>query len=207
MAYHPFIFKGLKLITQNDPQQRSLLKLISHNIAVYCPHTAVDSQVGGVNDFLVETLGGEIKLRRPIEASSATEATADCGMGRIVEFAKPLKLGDIINNVKKGLKLDHVQVGFARNQDQYQEISSVALCAGSGGSVLSKVKADLYYTGELSHHEALYLTENGSAVLVCNHSNTERAFLAEFKKQLEKELGKEAEIIVSQTDRDPLRTF
>ena len=49
--HHPFIFRGLKSITHNDPQQRSLIKLIQNKISVYSPHTAVDSAKGGVNDF------------------------------------------------------------------------------------------------------------------------------------------------------------
>ena len=62
MAYHPFIFRGLKSITHNDPQQRSLIKLIQNKISVYSPHTAVDSAKGGVNDFLVEGITKNQKL-------------------------------------------------------------------------------------------------------------------------------------------------
>ena len=31
------------------------------------------------------------------------------------------------------------------------EVRTVAICAGSGGSVLSGVDADVYFTGEMSH--------------------------------------------------------
>ena len=34
-------------------------------------------------------------------------------------------------------------------------VSSVAVCAGSGSSVLNGVAADLFVTGEMSHHEVL----------------------------------------------------
>jgi len=30
-------------------------------------------------------------------------------------------------------------------------INTVAICAGSGGSMFKNVKADLYWTGEMSH--------------------------------------------------------
>ena len=34
-------------------------------------------------------------------------------------------------------------------------VRSIAVCAGSGSSVLNGVKADLLITGEMSHHEVL----------------------------------------------------
>lgn len=83
---------------------------------------------------------------------------------------------------------------------------TIAICAGSGGSVFRGVKADLYYTGELSHHEALYFTESGSSVIACNHSNTERAFLKVLAKQLKKQLP-EADIDISTEDRDPYEVW
>lgn len=84
-------------------------------------------------------------------------------------------------------------------------ISTVALCAGSGASVLAGVKADLYLTGEMSHHEVLDACQKGINVILCNHSNTERGFLSEFAPKLQNSLleGK-VNVIVSQIDRDPL---
>jgi hypothetical protein len=64
--------------------------------------------------------------------------------------------------------------------------------AGSGGSAFRDVRADLLFTGELSHHEALAATERGAAVVALFHSNTERGFLkAVMKGRLEKVLGEE----------------
>lgn len=205
MAYHPFIFRGLKSITQQDPQQKSLIKLIQNNISVYCPHTAVDSAKGGVNDFLADGIinGMKEKTRETIEPS---ETDDDCGMGRVITLSNPVSLDELVKNVKTSLSLDHVQVAPARNQDKSHQISKIAICAGSGGSVFKGVDADLFYTGELSHHEALYFTETGSSIIACNHSNTERAFLSVIKKQLESELSN-AEVTISQSDKDPYETW
>lgn len=206
LAYHPFIFRGLKLITTKDPQQRSLIKLIQNGVSVYSPHTAVDSANGGVNDFLVDGIadGHDIQSKTPIEPH---ELEADCGMGRLVTFKSPVPLSTLVLNVKKSLGLSYVQVATGRNHAKEQPISTVAICAGSGGSVFKGVNADLFYTGELSHHEALYFAENGSSVIACNHSNTERAFLKVIKKQLEESLPAGSEVVVSKTDRDPFETW
>lgn len=205
LAYHPFIFRGLKSITPQDPQQKSLIKLIQNNISVYSPHTAVDSAKGGVNDFLADGISsgiGEIS-REPIEPDSVD---TDCGMGRLVTLKNPTPLHQLVDKVKANLGIPHVQVATASDQDKNHLISTIAICAGSGSGVFKNLKADLYYTGELSHHETLYLRETGSSVIVCNHSNTERAFLKQLKLQLQSELA-DANIEISKTDRDPFETW
>lgn len=84
-------------------------------------------------------------------------------------------------------------------------VSSVAVCAGSGGSVLRNVDAGLYVTGEMSHHEVLHAVFNGSSVILCDHSNTERGYLTVIKSKLEDCLNKDTEIIVTDVDSDPLK--
>ncbi|KAG5420165.1 NIF3 [Candida metapsilosis] len=205
MAYHPFIFRGLKSITPQDPQQKSLLKLVKNDISVYSPHTAVDSAKGGVNDFLVEAIAGKTNIQSstPIEPDSSDP---ECGMGRLVNLKESSNLKDLVSRVKQQLGLDHVQVAESKNGPDH-DINSIAICAGSGGGVFKGLKADLYFTGELSHHEALYFKESGSSVISCNHSNTERPFLKFIKEQLQKELNSDDEVIISETDRDPFQTW
>jgi len=71
-------------------------------------------------------------------------------------------------------------------------IRTVGICAGSGGSVLKDCDADLLFTGELTHHEALAATERGAAVVTLFHSNSERGFLhSVMKDQLSKMLKTE----------------
>lgn len=204
VAYHPFIFKGLKSITPNDPQQNSLIKLISSGISVYSPHTSVDAAVGGVNDWLAEGIAQTNFLSsRVIEPNHQFEGA---GMGRVVTLKEPASLSKLVQNVKTSLGLDHVQVAQAASHGEEANVKTIAICAGSGGSVFRGLKADLYYTGELSHHEALHLKEGGSSIIVCNHSNTERGFLTVMKGLLEKEFSHsfdEYEIVVSTSDCDP----
>lgn len=56
VAHHPIIFKGLKRLTGTDYVQRTVLKAIKHNIALYASHTNLDSVVGGVNYKICEKL-------------------------------------------------------------------------------------------------------------------------------------------------------
>lgn len=54
----PIIFRGLKSITLDDTQQRSLLRLAQNGISVYSPHTAVDTVPGGMADWLCDVVTG-----------------------------------------------------------------------------------------------------------------------------------------------------
>ena len=49
--------------------------------------------------------------------------------------------------------------------------------------MLKDCAADLLFTGELSHHDALGATEKGQCVVTLFHSNTERGFLSGVLKE------------------------
>lgn len=69
------------------------------------------------------------------------------------------------------------------------------------------LNVDAYFTGELLHHQVLDLLSKGSYVILTNHSNNERGYLPTMKKNLESELGRDYEIIISKTDKDPLTVY
>lgn len=56
IAYHPPIFRPIKRITGQTAKERVLLRLIEAGIAVYSPHTAIDSAPGGMTDWLADGL-------------------------------------------------------------------------------------------------------------------------------------------------------
>ncbi|MCM4155900.1 Nif3-like dinuclear metal center hexameric protein [Gramella sp. AN32] len=57
ISFHPIIFSGLKKLTGKDYVQRTVLKAIKNNIAIYAIHTALDNHIEGVNDMIAEKLG------------------------------------------------------------------------------------------------------------------------------------------------------
>jgi dinuclear metal center YbgI/SA1388 family protein len=212
MAYHPFIFRGLKSVTTKDPQQTSLLKLVKAGISVYCPHTAVDAAVGGVNDWLASALSNDKEVERyAVEKTTVPGHEDGGGMGRFVRLKEPVPVQELILRAKTALGLKHVQVAMAPKHQQGSLVETIAICAGSGGSLLRGVDADLHFTGEIGHHEALFLKESGTSAIICGHSNTERPFLQVFKSQLQKQLEKDhsgpVKVEVSETDEDPLQVY
>ena len=70
--------------------------------------------------------------------------------------------------------------------------------------MLRGVCADLYVTGEMSHHEVLDAVHRGRSVILCDHSNTERGFLSNLQKTLTDLFENKITVIQSTVDKDPL---
>lgn len=71
--------------------------------------------------------------------------------------------------------------------------------------MLRNVSADLYITGEMSHHDVLHAVYNNSNVILCEHSNTERGYLTVLKSKLQECLNSDIQIVISEVDTDPLK--
>ena len=68
VAHHPIVFSGLKKITGKNYVERTLLKAIKNDIAIYAAHTNLDSVTGGVNGKICEKLGLEkCRILQPTE--------------------------------------------------------------------------------------------------------------------------------------------
>ncbi|KAJ7162685.1 GTP cyclohydrolase 1 type 2/Nif3 [Mycena crocata] len=98
-------------------------------------------------------------------------------------FDPPISMQDLETRVKTGLRLAHVQVGYSPLRPD-GVVTSVAICAGAGGSLFAETKAiaDLYFTGEMQHHEILAATASGTHVILCGHINAERGYLPGWRR-------------------------
>ena len=59
VSFHPIIFGGLKKLTGSSYVERTVIKAIQNNIAIYSMHTALDNIQEGVNGKICEVLGIE----------------------------------------------------------------------------------------------------------------------------------------------------
>jgi dinuclear metal center YbgI/SA1388 family protein len=57
VCFHPIIFSGLKKIIGKNYVERSVVKAIKNNIAIYAVHTALDNHKQGVNKIFADALG------------------------------------------------------------------------------------------------------------------------------------------------------
>ncbi|KAF9458036.1 GTP cyclohydrolase 1 type 2/Nif3 [Collybia nuda] len=215
VSYHPPIFKGLQSLTLANSLQASLLRCAAQGISIYSPHTALDCVSGGVNDWLAEgVLGGgkDGAIQSLVGEKVSPTGASEGGEGRLVTLNTPIGLGVLESRIKTHLKLSQIQVGYA--ESHLSPIRTIAICAGSGGAMLSGKQADVYFTGEMSHHEVLAAVAAGKHVILCGHTNTERGYLPVLAAKLRHELqrdeyrdhgAEDLEVIVSQNDQHPLQ--
>lgn len=175
LTHHPMIFKPTKSVTTDTVLGQSIIKLIQHDINLYCAHTNLDMAVGGVNDVLAKTLnlqGVEI----------LENVTEEYGIGRVGNLAEPMALQSFLAQVAGQLECGHL----AYQGDLHRQVQRVALCGGSGISYLSAAKkagADVYVTGDMKYHDAQLASELGICVVDAGHFGTEKQIvkaLAEF---------------------------
>lgn len=66
VAHHPIVFKGLKSLTGRNYVERTVLKAIKNDIAIYACHTNLDHVQNGVNHKICDRLGlGNTKILAP----------------------------------------------------------------------------------------------------------------------------------------------
>lgn len=101
VAHHPIIFKGLKKLNGKNYVERTVIKAIKNDIALYASHTNLDHVVGGVNWQIAHRLGlqnikvlapkkqilNKLAFFCPVEnTQSVLEALFEAGAGEIGEY-------------------------------------------------------------------------------------------------------------------------
>ncbi|KAJ2738888.1 hypothetical protein GGI20_006201 [Coemansia sp. BCRC 34301] len=199
-------------------KQSLVLRCAAAGVSIYSPHTSLDSCADGINDWLASLVGGTNSTKVVPIAPAAPEKAAgqnNVGTGRLVELATPRLLADIVSDLKARLSLDHIRVARASchqsaGDDSGEKlVSRIAICAGSGASVLRSVPADVYFTGEMDHHSILAAVEQGTSCVLAEHTNTERGYLRSvLQRRLQEELDRDndqsVKVVVSESDRDPI---
>jgi putative NIF3 family GTP cyclohydrolase 1 type 2 len=194
-----------------------LLTVIAADIAVYSPHTALDAVAGGVNDWLAEAFGPSERSvietalprrtpgRRPRSTTARGKDSGHEGQGRLLQLRRPMKLDALLRRIKRHLGVKRLRVALPAARPK--AITSVALCPGAGGSVISDVAADLLFTGEMRHHDVMRAVGRGAVVVLAEHSSSERGYLHRFSRRLRALTGRSIEVRVARSDCEPLAMF
>lgn len=124
------------------------------------------------------------------------------GMGRVGPI-EPVAFDVLLTRIKTELSVTHALVAGPTDR----EVRKVAVGAGSCGDYIDDAiaqGADVFVTGEVTHHKALHAARKGLTLICLLHSNSERATLRALRSRLESELGG-ITFVVSETDRDPFQ--
>lgn len=214
ITHHPLIFRPLKSIDFRTPGG-SIIQLAAQNqLAIFSAHTNFDIVNDGVNDILAQRLG--LKDLEILQRVNVAESVPDethppfgsqttFGIGRIGVLNKAISLKSLVSAVKKKLQLDFVKVAG----DLKMKVSRVAICSGSGSSLMSAFfasKAEVFISGDIHYHNARDAESVHRAVIDIGHFASEHilvAALATQLKQLITKAGINAEIKACTMEKDP----
>jgi dinuclear metal center YbgI/SA1388 family protein len=178
------LLRGVTTVAEDRYKGAVLARLIRANCALVSAHTNADVVETGTSATLADRLGLADVL--PLVAGES----AHRGIGRTGRLSAPTKLGRLARQLAE--ILPPTAGGVRASGDYDAPISSVALCAGAGDSLLGLTAlctADVYITSDLRHHPASEFRENakiagGPALLDVSHWAAEWLWLDTAAQQL-----------------------
>ncbi len=168
IAHHPIVFRGLKRFNGSNYVERTVIKAIQHNVALYAIHTNLDNTFRqGVNAKIAEKLGlTETRILKPL--NSAPEV----GAGLIGQLRAPMDEMAFLTGLKKALRTDCVRHTALLGK----QIRTVAVCGGAGSFLLQdaiNAEADVFVSADFKYHE-FFDAENRLIIADVGHFESEQ---------------------------------
>ncbi len=158
ITHHPIIFNPIKRLTSTTYVEQCVERAIKSDIILYAAHTNLDSAPRGMSWYLAKELGVE-----SLEVLSTTSADSGVGFGVVGELAQQRPMVEYIEYVGKRLGCSVMRHSHIVGQ----ECRRVAICTGSGGSLLQEARdadVDLYITADLRYND--FMTPSGAFVVL-----------------------------------------
>lgn len=148
VAHHPIVFKGLKRLNGAGYVERTVIKAIRHDIALYAIHTNLDNvHSRGVNAKIAEKLGlTDTRILSPKPGQT------EIGAGLLGNLPAPMGESEFLQHVKQQLRAACVRHTALRGRP----VERVAVCGGSGSFLLREALAagaDAFVTADFKYHE------------------------------------------------------
>ncbi len=154
VTHHPFIFTGVKRLTDASETGRMVMTLAKNDISVYAAHTNLDNLPWGVSGVLAENLG--LKECEVLSVKCEVGGEGSVGAGMVGELPEAMPVADFLKRVKEVIGLPFVRVSEEAYRDASLQVRHVAICGGSGAEFIDDAKragADIYLTGDLKYHD------------------------------------------------------
>ena len=179
VTHHPLIFSPLKRIIGDTVVERMVEQAIKNDIVIYSAHTNADKVLPGVSGLMSKRLN-----LRDVEILDAEDE--NIGLGVLGNLPEKMLASELLDYIKRRFDLNVIK----HSKPIHGEIERVALCGGSGGSLIDKALsagAQVLITGDLSYHR--FLCENGFMVMDIGHFESENEVLILLKDILSKKIS------------------
>ncbi len=201
VTHHPLFLTPVHGVPADDPKGRLVHRLVRAGAGLFVAHTNADRAAEyGVNDALAAVLG--LVEATPLEPDASDPRV---GLGRIGRLAEPATLRQFAERAAAVLPVTAGGLRVAGDLDR--PVTTVAVCGGSGGSLMDAAAAagtDVFLTSDLKHH-AVSEWQQSVPVAVCDvaHFATEWPWLLVASEVLQLDLAGRIDVAVSQRRTDP----
>jgi dinuclear metal center YbgI/SA1388 family protein len=152
VTHHPFIFTGVKRLTDGSATGRMVMTLAKNDIAVYAAHTNLDNLPWGVNGILAQKLGLQnCHILQP--SSFKSNPSTEIGAGMVGELPREMETDKFLLNVKNLINQPSIRTS---KHNPNRMVKRVALCGGAGSFLISDAiasGADIFLTADLKYHD------------------------------------------------------
>lgn len=161
ISHHPLFLQPLKNFDYKFYPENVLYMATKNEISIYAAHTSLDLAPSGLNYYLCKKLNLKnfymLDQLKPVF---------------IGEIETDQSFNDFVWYVKKIFNIPKLKYVLAHNR----QIKKVAICSGSGAEYIYKLKnfdIDVFITGDIKHHSAIFAQENGINIIDATHFYTE----------------------------------
>ena len=168
LSHHPLIFKPVKHVSDEDFIGRRLVSLIQADVSYYAMHTNFDSAPGCMADIVADRLN--FVDQKPLELMGELSGTA-YGIGKTGTLKKPMTGPELAREVKNRFGLPFVTV-YGSELYENEPVTRAATCPGAGGSEIRealRAGAQVFITGDISHHEGIDAAAQGMMIIGLEH--------------------------------------
>ncbi|PMP87889.1 MAG: Nif3-like dinuclear metal center hexameric protein, partial [Desulfurella sp.] len=161
ISHHPLFLQALKNFDYNFYPENVLYNATKDRISIYAAHTNLDIAPLGLNNYLCKKL----QLKNSFMLENLKPVF-------ISEIEKEQTFSEFIDYVKKTLGIPILKYVSSHNKP----IKKVAICSGSCADYIYKLKSydiDVFITGDVKHHSAIFAQENGINMIDATHFYTE----------------------------------
>ena len=220
ISHHPLLFRGVKHICGNTPQERCIIQAIRHDIAIYSAHTSMDAYIHGVSGRMAEQLGiTAYRILSPAEYTGyagvspavgdtqwSNSKLSNCpiphGLGVIGNLPAPMPYEDFLRMVKARFQAPYLRYTRALTP----EVQTIALCGGAGAEFAEEAiaqGADVFITADVKYHE-MQAAEGRIALVDMDHWVSEHFTRNIFQDLLQPHLPADCPTYISAADHSPV---
>ncbi len=154
ITHHPLIFSPLRTVNYDSYSTKLLQTLIKKDIVLISMHTNIDKT--HLNKYVASKI-----LGLDVEMSEDFICYADVNMS----------FEELEQIVKEKLNLE-----FTKYVKCSDNIKRLALTTGSGMSLISKIHADCFLTGDIKYHDAMEAKSRNISLIDIGHYESEQYF-------------------------------